>query len=133
MEEAEIGIVRFVFMGVDVQRRDVTAVAIAVNHTTIDKGIVGKFFHGHLLDIGYRLHFQKAGIDLFIQRQCHENFRLFCVSGTLFPCCRAAKVCIIKFDDAAQLMGFIPLPHGSAYTLEYKPSSFLSLPSIAAS
>lgn len=125
VEQTGIKVVGFVLMGITFECRDVTAVAIPVDHTAIDKGSVGKFLYGHLLDIGRHPHFQKAGVAPVIQRQRHKNLRLFCAPAPLLPCCRAAKVRIIKFDDAVQLMGFIPLPHGSADTPEHMPSSFI--------
>ena len=60
--QAGIGIVRFVLMDLAFRSRDITAVAIAVNHTTMGKGSVSKFFHRRLFDISHHPHFQKAGI-----------------------------------------------------------------------
>lgn len=62
VEQAGTGIVRSVRMGVAFQRQDVTAVAIAVDHTAIEKDSVGKFLYGRLLDIGRHPHFQKARV-----------------------------------------------------------------------
>ena len=132
MEKAGIRSVGSVLMGVAFQCGDVTAVTVAVDYAAIGKGSVGKFLYGDLLEIGSHLHFQEAGIVPVIQRQCHENFRLFCAPVPLFARCRAAKVRIIEFDDAVQLMGFIPLSLSSTDVFEHEPGSFVGRPIIAA-
>ena len=125
MEKAGIGIVRFVFMGVALQGRNVIVIAIAVDLTAISDGGMGKFSHGCLLHIGCHPHFQKAGIAPLIQRQRHKSLRLFCAPTPLFPCCWAAKVRNIKFDDPAQLMAFISLAHGNADAPEHGSGGFV--------
>ena len=115
MEEAGIRGVGVIFMGVVLQRRDVTAIAIAEDHAAIGEGSVGKFPHRHLLNIGRYPHFQKTGIALLIQGQRYENLRFFCALPPLFSCCWATKVRIIKVDDSAQLMSFISLDNGNVH------------------
>lgn len=133
MEEARIGIVGFVFMGVAIQGQNVVVIAIAVGLTAIGEGSMSKFFHRCLLDIECYPHFQKAGIASFLQRQCYENLHPFCAPTPLFPCCRAFEVRIVQFDNPAQLLGFIPLAHGGANTPEYGSCGFVGAPSITAS
>ena len=128
MEQAGIGVVGFVFMRVAFQSRKVTAITIAVDHAAIGEGGMGKFLHRCLLDVGRYPHFQKAGIALLIQSQRHENLLFFCASAPLFTYCWAAKVRIIKFDDTAQLMGFIPLAHSGANAPEHGPCGFVGSP-----
>ena len=89
---------------------------------------MGKFLHRRLFDIGRYPHFQKAGNASFFQRQCHKNLHLFCAPPPLFPCCLTPKVRIVKFDDPAQLMDFIPLAHGNANASEHGPCSFVGSP-----
>ena len=125
MEKAGIRIVGLVFMGVVLQRRDITAVAIGVDLTVISEGSVDKFLHRHLLDIGGYPHFQEMGIALLIQRQRYESLCLFCAPAPLFTCCWTAKVRVIKFNDPTQLMGFIPLVHGNADASEHGPGGFI--------
>ena len=110
VEQTGIGIVWPVLMGIAFQCRDVTAVSIAVNHAAIGKSSVGKFFHRRLLDIGGYLHFQEARIAQLVQRQCHENLRLFRTPAPFFSYSRAAKVCIIKFNYAIELVGLSRCP-----------------------
>ena len=62
VEQAGIGIVWLVLMGIAFQRWDVAAVSVTVNHAAIGKSSAGLFFHRCLLDIGGYLHFQKARI-----------------------------------------------------------------------
>ena len=57
MEKAGIRIVGLVFMGVVLQRRDVTTIAIAEDLAAIGEGSMGKFPHRRLLDIGRYPHF----------------------------------------------------------------------------
>ena len=83
MEKAGIGIIRIVLMIIVFQCGDVTAVAITANRTALGKGNVGKFLHGRLLEIGGHPHFQKLGIAMLIQRQCHESLSLFCAPAPL--------------------------------------------------
>ena len=128
MEQAGIGVIGFVFMEVALQSWKVTAITIAVDHAAIGEGGMGKFLHRRLLDVGRYPHFQKAGIALLIQRQRHENLLFFCASAPLFTYCWAAKVRIIKFDDTAQLMGFIPLAHSGANAPEHGPCGFVGSP-----
>lgn len=68
MEKAGIGIIGTVLVGAAFQCGDVTAVTVAVNHAAIGKGSMGKFLHGHLLEIGRHAHFQKAGTVPLIQK-----------------------------------------------------------------
>ena len=51
MEQARIGIVGFVLMGIALQSRDITPVTITVNRTALDKRSLGKFFDRGPLDI----------------------------------------------------------------------------------
>ncbi len=115
-------------MGVALQGRNIAAIAIAVDLAAVGEGGMGRFLHRRLLDIGRYPHFQKAGITPFIQGQCYENLFLFCAPAPLFSCCWASKVRIVKFNGPAQLMGFIPLAHGSANTPEHGPRGFVGSP-----
>ena len=128
MEQAGIGVIGFVFMEVALQSWKVTAITIAVDHAAIGKGGMGKFLHRRLLDVGRYPHFQKVRIALLIQRQRHENLLFFCAPAPLFTHCWATKVRIIKFDDTAQLMGFIPLAHSGANAPEHGPCGFVGSP-----
>lgn len=128
MEQAGIGVEGFVFMRVAFQSRKVTAITIAMDHAAIGEGGMGKFLHRRLLDVGRYPHFQKVGIALLIQRQRHENLLFSCAPAPLFTFCWAAKVRIIKFDDTAQLMGFIPLAHSGANAPEHGPCGFVGSP-----
>ena len=87
MEKAKIGGVGVAFMGVAIQGRNVTGIAITVDLTAIGEGGMGKFLHRCLLDIGRYPHFQKAVIASFLQRQRRENLCLFCAPPPLFSCC----------------------------------------------
>ena len=51
VEQAGIGIVRLVLMGVALQRRDVAAVAVAANYASLGKRGLGEFFDGCPFDI----------------------------------------------------------------------------------
>lgn len=51
MEEAGIGLVRFVLIGVGFQHWDVAAISITADHVAIRKNSIGKFLYGHLFDI----------------------------------------------------------------------------------
>lgn len=64
MEESRNQDIGLVFMGVALQRWDITAIAIAVDLTAIGEGGAGKFLHRRLLDIGCYPPFQKAGIAM---------------------------------------------------------------------
>lgn len=104
---------------------DLTAIIVAADYTAISESTTSKFLYGCLLEIGGRPYFQKAGFAQLIQRQWHGNLCFFCASVPLFACCWAAKIRIIKFDDAVQLMGFILLPHSNADVFEYELSGFI--------
>lgn len=91
------------------QSRDITTVAIAVNRTAVGKGSVSKLLHTRPLDIGCHTHFQKARVAPLIQRQCRKDFGLFCAQAPLFLFWWVAKVRIIKFNDATELIGLVPL------------------------
>jgi hypothetical protein len=66
--------------------RNVAAIAITLDLTAISDDGVGKFLHIRLLDIRRYPHFQKAGFASLLQRQRHENLRLFFALAPLFPC-----------------------------------------------
>lgn len=51
VEQAGIGVVRLVFMGIVLQRRDIAAVAVAANCASLGKRGLGKFFDRCPLDI----------------------------------------------------------------------------------
>ncbi len=51
VQQAGVGIVRLVFVGVALQRRDVAAVAVTANCASLGKRGLGKLFDGCLLDI----------------------------------------------------------------------------------
>ena len=58
VEQTGIGIVGSMLVGVAFQRRDVTAITVAVDHASISKGSVGKFLHRRLFEVGVTLVFR---------------------------------------------------------------------------
>lgn len=51
MQQAGVGSVRLVFVGVALQRRDVAAVAVTANGASLGKRRLGKLFDGCPLDV----------------------------------------------------------------------------------
>ena len=96
-----------------------------MNRTALGKRSLGKFFDTGPLDLLCDPHLGIERIPPLIQRHGHKNFRLFCTTAPFFANSWPTKVRIIKLDNLAQLMGFIPLAHGNTDASEHGPGGFV--------
>ena len=128
MEQARIGIVGFVLMGIALQSRDITPVTVTVDRTTLDKRSLGKFFDRGPLDILCDLHLGIERIPPLIQKDSHKNFRLFRAPAPFLSNSWTTKVGVVKLNGPIEPMGFVPLTHSGTDTHEHIPCGFIGRP-----
>ncbi len=92
MEQAGVRVVGLMLVGIALQCWNVAAIAVTANHTFFCKGRSSKFSDRSLLDVCSHPHFEIAGIAILVQRQRHENLRLFRTASPLFARYRASNI-----------------------------------------
>lgn len=125
MEQAGIGIIWFVLMGIASQSWDIASVPIAVDDTAWGKCSLGKLFDRRPLDVLCELHLDMTRIPPLIQRHSRKDLCLFRSSTPLFPNSRSSKIGIIKFNGPTELVCFVPLTHGGTDTRKHIPCGFV--------
>lgn len=125
MEYPTLGVISLMFMGILLQRGDVTGVTVAADGIARSDGLMGKFFHRVLLYIWSDTHLQILRITMVIQRQGYKSFCLFRTAAPLTTHFWPYKVSIIKFYDTREKMCCVPLPHGGADAPKHGPCSFV--------
>lgn len=85
MEKAGMGIVGFVFMGIAFQRRDVTAIAIAVDLAAIVKSGMVNFFTYACLILSVTRIFRKRGLPRSSKDNATKTFAFSVPHPLFFP------------------------------------------------
>lgn len=86
VKQSGVGVVEPVFMDKILQRPDIAAVTIAMNHAAFGESGMDKFPDGRLLDVFRRLHLEiEQRVAMLIQGQSCKNLRLFRTSTPFLP------------------------------------------------
>ena len=127
MKKAGIGIVGFMFMGVALQGRNIITIASLRISLPSPKAAWANFFTDACLILGVTRIFRKRVTPRSSKDSATKTFT-FSVPCPRFSLLFDPQSTHVKFDDPAQLMGFIPLAHGNANASEHGPCSFVGSP-----
>lgn len=125
VEQAGVGIIGLVLIGIVHQGRDIASVAIAVDRTVLSKHGLCKLFDSGPFDILHDLHLGIAGISPLIQRYSRKDLRFICASALFLPNGQPAKVGIDKLNDSVGLVHLVPLTHSGTDMREHIPCCFI--------